>query len=48
MEITNLVRDYAKEGMDEMSKKFVDEGSELYKENYKDEAKKVAAAGDDD
>ena len=48
MEITNLVRDYAKEGMDEMSKKFVDEGSELYKENYKEEAKKIAAAGDDD
>ena len=48
MEITNLVRDYAKEGMDEMSKKFVDEGSELYKEKYKEEAKKIAAAGDDD
>jgi phosphomethylpyrimidine synthase len=48
MEITNLVRDYAKEGMEEMSKKFVDEGSELYKEEYKDEAQKVAAAGDDD
>ena len=48
MEITNLVRDYAKEGMDEMSKKFVDEGSELYKEEYKDEAEKLAAAGDDD
>ncbi len=48
MEITNLVREYAKEGMDEMSKKFKDEGSELYKENYKDEAKNVAAAGDDD
>lgn len=48
MEITNLVRDYAKEGMEEMSKKFVDEGAELYKEEYKDEAQKVAAAGDDD
>ncbi len=48
MEITNLVRDYAKEGMDEMSKKFKDEGAELYKEDYTDEAKKVPAAGDDD
>lgn len=47
MEITNLVRDYAKEGMDEMSKKFKDEGAELYKEDYTDEAKKVPAAGDD-
>ena len=42
------MRDYANEGMEEMSKKFVDEGSELYKEEYKDEAQKVAAAGDDD
>ncbi|MGJ3261172.1 MAG: phosphomethylpyrimidine synthase ThiC [Rhodospirillales bacterium] len=48
MEITNLVRDYAKEGMDEMSEKFKAEGAELYKEEYKDEAKKVAASGDDD
>jgi phosphomethylpyrimidine synthase len=47
MEITNLVRDYAKEGMDEMSKKFKDEGAELYKEDYTDESKKVPAAGDD-
>lgn len=47
MEITNLVRDYAKDGMDEMSKKFKDEGAELYKEDYADEAKKVEAAGDD-
>lgn len=47
MEITNLVRDYAKDGMDEMSKKFKDEGAELYKEDYTDEAKKVPAAGDD-
>ncbi len=48
MEITNLVRDYAKDGMDEMSEKFKSEGAELYKEEYADEAKKVAAAGDDD
>jgi phosphomethylpyrimidine synthase len=47
MEITNLVRDYAKDGMDEMSKKFKDEGAELYKEDYTDESKKVPAAGDD-
>jgi hypothetical protein len=44
---SNLVRDYAKEGMDEMSKKFKDEGAELYKEDYTDESKKVPAAGDD-
>ena len=48
MEITNLVRDYAKDGMEEMSKKFVDEGAELYKEEYKDEAARIAASGDDD
>ena len=47
MELTHLVRDYAKEGMDEMSKKFKDEGAELYKEDYTDESKKVPAAGDD-
>ena len=46
MEITNLVRDYAKNGMDEMSKKFVDEGAELYKEEYLEEQPK-AEAGDD-
>lgn len=45
MEITNLVRDYAKDGMDEMSEKFKEEGAELYKEDYLD---KKAAAGDDD
>ncbi len=47
MEITNLVRDYAQQGMDEMSEKFKAEGAELYKEEYADQAKKVAA-GDDD
>ena len=30
MEITNLVRDYAKEGMDEMSEKFKGEGGQIY------------------
>ncbi len=38
MEITNLVRDYAESGMVEMSEKFKDEGSELYKETYADKA----------
>lgn len=47
MEITNLVRDYAKDGMEEMSKKFKDEGAELYKESYKDDAKTADASGDD-
>ena len=36
MEITNMVRDYAKDGMDEMSEKFKQEGSEIYKEDYLD------------
>jgi len=36
MEITNLVRDYAETGMQEMSEKFKDEGSALYKEDYLD------------
>jgi len=45
MEITNLVRDYAKDGMEEMSEKFKEEGAELYKEDYLD--KKAAAGGDD-
>jgi phosphomethylpyrimidine synthase len=34
MEITNMVRDYAENGMEEMSEKFKEEGSELYKEDY--------------
>ena len=34
MEITNLVRDYAASGMQQMSDKFNKEGSELYKEEY--------------
>ncbi len=34
MEITNLVRDYASAGMDEMSKKFAEGGGEIYKETY--------------
>jgi phosphomethylpyrimidine synthase len=36
MEITNMVRDYAKDGMDEMSEKFKEEGAEIYKEDYID------------
>jgi len=36
MEITNMVRDYAENGMEEMSEKFKEEGSELYKEDYLD------------
>ncbi|MEQ9558735.1 MAG: phosphomethylpyrimidine synthase ThiC [Rhodospirillales bacterium] len=43
MEITNLVRDYAKEGMDEMSEKFKEEGAELYKEDYLDKKAPDAA-----
>ena len=43
MEITNLVRDYAKDGMDEMSEKFKEEGSELYKEDYVDKVVDAAA-----
>jgi len=38
MEITNLVRDYAEGGMKEMSEKFKEEGSELYKEDYADKS----------
>ncbi len=34
MEITNLVRDYAEGGMKDMSQKFREEGSEVYKEDY--------------
>jgi len=34
MEITNMVRDYAKDGMKDMSNKFRDEGSEIYKEDF--------------
>ena len=30
MEITNLVRDYAKKGMDEMAEKFKEEGAQIY------------------
>ncbi len=47
MEITNLVRDYAKDGMDEMSEKFKSEGAEIYKEKYADEANKAATIEDD-
>jgi len=48
MEITNLVRNYSNDGMKQMSERFQQEGGELYKEEYLDEAKKVTAPGDDD
>jgi len=35
MEITNQVREYAENGMAEMSEKFEAEGGELYKEGYR-------------
>ena len=34
MEFTNLVRDYAKTGMQVMRDKFNEEGSEVYKDEY--------------
>ena len=34
MKITNLICDYAKTGMQEMSDKFNKEGSEVYKNEY--------------
>ena len=34
IKITNLVCDYAKTGMQEMSDKFNEEGSEVYKDEY--------------
>jgi len=45
MEITNQVREYAESGMAEMSEKFLEEGGEIYKEDYAD---KVSQAGGDD
>ena len=48
MEITNLVRSYSNDGMKQMAERFQEEGGELYKEEYLDESKKVAAPGDDD
>jgi len=44
MEITNQVREYAKNGMAEMSEKFEAEGGELYKEDYAEQAEKKPAA----
>ncbi|MCH7909416.1 MAG: phosphomethylpyrimidine synthase [Candidatus Hydrogenedentes bacterium] len=49
MKISQEVRDYAKEkesreGMNEMSEKFRQAGSEIYSEDYKDKAAKVDAA----
>ena len=34
MKITNLICSYAKTGMQEMSDKFNEEGSEVYKDEY--------------
>jgi len=48
MEITNLVRNYSNDGMKQMSERFQQEGGELYKEEYLDEANKVTAPGEDD
>ena len=42
MEITNLVRDYAAGGMDQMSAKFRQEGSTLYKQDYVGRENEVA------
>ena len=38
MEITNLICDFAKTGMQEMSDKFNEEGSEAYKNEYVNKA----------
>ena len=44
MKISQEVRDYAEQGMEDMSKKFREEGGEIYKEEYAEEAEKVQAA----
>ncbi len=44
MEITNLVRDYADNGMKDMSDKFKEEGAELYKKDYVGREGEVDAA----
>ena len=44
MKISHEVREYAESGMAEMSQKFREEGSEIYKEEFADEAAKVDAA----
>ena len=41
MKITNLVCDYAETGMQEMSDKFNEEGSEVYKNEYFNKAAEV-------
>ena len=38
MEITNLICDYAKTGMQEMSDTFNEEGLEVYKDEYVNKA----------
>lgn len=47
MEITNLVRDYAKDGMAGMSQKFAEEGGELYKEDYLDQTAELSDKPDE-
>jgi phosphomethylpyrimidine synthase len=42
MEITNQVREYAKDGMAEMSGKFEEKGGKLYDESFVDESKPAA------
>ena len=38
MEITNLICDFAKTGMQEMSDRFNEEGSQVYKDEYVNKA----------
>jgi phosphomethylpyrimidine synthase len=42
MEITNQVREYAANGMAEMSEKFEEKGGKLYDESYVEENKTAA------
>ncbi len=44
MKITQDVREYAKKGMDDMAKTFVEKGAEIYKEEYKEAATPPPAA----
>jgi phosphomethylpyrimidine synthase len=49
MEITNLVRNYTNDGMQQMAERFQAEGGELYKEEYVDQkAEGEEAPGGDD
>jgi len=44
MEITNLVREYAEGGKKDMSGKFREEGSEVYKEDFTEVAEPASPA----